>query len=38
MPSLVLILWIAREMTNLTSCLSKTLNIFYTLFVEDSCH
>ena len=31
-------LWIAREMTNLTSCLSKPLNILHMLFIESSCH
>jgi len=35
---LVMILWIAREMTKVTSCLSKTPNILHTLFVESSGH
>jgi len=33
MPRLVLILWIAREMTKVT----YPLNILHTLFVESSC-
>jgi len=33
-----LILYVAHEMINLTSCLAKHPSILHMLFVESSCH